>query len=448
MTTLSQREWWRRRATLTSAPRRAEPVPADGVSAASAIPFRALMTFTAILLLAPQNYVPILASFRIALVVAAVGIGTHVYDRFRHGQPLTIMTREIRLTGWLLGWTLVTLPFSSWPGGSLAMLLDLYLKALAIFLLIANTVNSVTRLRLIAGGLTLMAVPIGLTGVENFLSGAYLWGGDSQSASRILGYEAPLTQNPNDLALILNLILPLTLALVFIARGATIRAALLLAVGLEASAVIMTFSRAGFLSLATIVGSYLWIIRRRPERAWAYAGLLVAVLCLPLLPGKYFSRLATISDIEADATGSAQQRYQQQVMSVRYVLAHPIVGAGVGMDALAMNQTFGSWQNIHNVYLQYATDLGLPGLLLFLLLLRESIRSARSVQRRSAKIPESRDLFHLATGIQTSLLAFAVSAFFSPVAYHFHFYYFAGLAVAVKAVDAAAARAPRPAEAR
>ena len=73
---------------------------------------------------------------------------------------------------------------------------------------------------------------------------------------------------------------------------------------------------------------------------------------------------------------------------------------------------------------------------------------ARSVQRRSAKIPESRDLFHLATGIQTSLLAFAVSAFFSPVAYHFHFYYFAGLAVAVKAVDAAAARAPRPAEAR
>jgi len=210
----------------------------------------------------------------------------------------------------------------------------------------------------------------------------------------------------------------------------------------------MTFSRAGFLSLATIVGSYLWIIRRRPERAWAYAGLVVAVLCLPLLPGKYFSRLATISDIEADATGSAQQRYQQQVMSVRYVLAHPIVGAGVGMDALAMNQTFGSWQNIHNVYLQYATDLGLPGLLLFLLLLRESIRSARSVQRRSAKIPESRDLFHLATGIQTSLLAFAVSAFFSPVAYHFHFYYFAGLAVAVKAVDAAAARAPRPAEAR
>src|SRR5204863_80124 len=162
-----------------------------------------------------------------------------------------------------------------------------------------------------------MAVPIGMTGVETFLSGAYHWGGDSQSASRILGYEAPLTQNPNDLALILNLILPLTLALVFIARGATIRAALLLAVGLEASAVIMTFSRAGFLSLATIVGSYLWIIRRRPERAWAYAGLVVAV-----------------------------------------------------------------------------------------------------------------------------------SAFFSPVAYHFHFYYFAGLAVAVKAVDAAAARAPRPAEAR
>jgi hypothetical protein len=29
-----------------------------------------------------------------------------------------------------------------------------------------------------------------------------------------------------------------------------------------------------------------------------------------------------------------------------------------------------------------------------------------------------------------SLLAFALAAFFSPVAYHFHFYYFAGLALA------------------
>jgi len=36
---------------------------------------------------------------------------------------------------------LATLPLASWPGGSFGVLADLYSKTLAIFLLIANTVN-------------------------------------------------------------------------------------------------------------------------------------------------------------------------------------------------------------------------------------------------------------------------------------------------------------------
>ena len=146
MTSPGQGEWWRPEIALAPGVRVGAPVPANAAEATSPLPFWALMAFTFVLLLAPQNYVPILATFRLALVVAAVAIGTHVYDRLRRGQPLTILSPEIRTTGWLLGWSLATLPFSYWPGGSVAMLLDLYLKTLAIFLLIGNTVNSVRRL--------------------------------------------------------------------------------------------------------------------------------------------------------------------------------------------------------------------------------------------------------------------------------------------------------------
>ena len=443
MTTLPRREWWRPQAALPAGIPATTPAHADAAAPDSPIPFWALMAFTAMMLLAPHNYFPVLGPFRLAFLAAGVAIGSYVYDRLRRGQPLTILPPEIRLVGYLLGWALVTLPLGSWPGGSVGVLADMYSKTLVIFLLIANTVNTVARLRLIVGGLTLMAVPIALIGVKNFLSGAYIVGGDN----RIVGYESALTANPNDLALILNIIIPLALGLVLITRRPMLRAVLLASIGLQAVAVIITFSRAGFLSLATILGVFAWTMSRRPERGWAYAALTLGVAALPLLPGNYLTRLSTITNIEADATGSAQERYAQQVAAVHYVLAHPIVGAGLGMNILAINETGLSpaWMNIHNVYLQYATDLGLPGLILFLLIFLGSIKSAHLVQRRSATSPQSRELFYLATGIKTSLLSFAISAFFSPVAYQFQFYYIAGLAVAVKAVAEAAPRPPEPA---
>jgi len=452
VTVSTPREWWRPEAASWSADGAPTTAPAaTGPAAAdSAVPFWALIAFTAVMLLAPQNYFPVLATIRLAFLAAGLAIGAYVYDRLRRAQPLMLRAPEIRGVGYLLAWAVATIPLGSWPGGSVGVLLDLYSKTLAIFLLIANTVNTPSRLRIIIAGLTLMAGPIAFTGVRNFLSGAYIFAGDQASAARIIGYQSALTANPNVLALILNLIIPLSLGLILVTERPVARALLLASVGLQMIGVVITFSRAGFLSLAVIMGMYVCTLARRPERGWAYAGAILTVAALPFLPAKYFDRLSTITNIEADATGSAQERAAQQAAAVRYVMAHPLVGAGLGMNILAMNETGGTaaWMNIHNVYLQYATDLGLPGLALFLLVFLGSLRSAHVVQRRCAAAPEARDLFYLATGIKASLLSFAISAFFSPVAYHFQFYYIAGLAVAVKAIHDAAAPAPAPAGAR
>jgi O-antigen ligase len=105
------------------------------------------------------------------------------------------------------------------------------------------------------------------------------------------------------------------------------------------------------------------------------------------------------------------------------------------MNSAALNEARGSaWTKVHNVYLEYAVDLGLPGLLLFLLLFHACLAKARSTRRRAASVPSLRELCCLAEGVEISLLAFAVAAFFHPVAYHFYFYYPAGLAVAVGGV--------------
>ncbi|HKN46681.1 MAG TPA: O-antigen ligase family protein, partial [Candidatus Polarisedimenticolia bacterium] len=398
----------------------------------SGAPFWALMTFTLIQILAPQEYFKSLAPFRIGLIAAAAAAATFLLDRIARHGPATVASREIGIVCGLALWAAVTVPWSYWPGGSLSFLTGVYLKTLVIFWLLANVVSTRKRLKVIVWGLCLMAAPLAVLALRAYLSGEFV---DSGAVRRIESYEAPLTHNPNDLALMLNLILPLTAALFLAERRIAVRAALLALGALDVLAIVVSFSRAGFLTLGATASIYSYRLLRRPERGWAIAALALALLCAPLLPAAYLQRLSTISNIEADPTGSAQARWADTLAAVKFVARHPIVGAGLGMDFLALNEIRGpAWKDVHNVYLEHAVDLGLPGLVLFILLFAGCVRAATEVRRRAAGVPDRHDLFCLAEGIQISLAGFAVAALFHPVAYHVYFYYVAGLALAIRHV--------------
>ena len=146
--------------------------------------------------------------------------------------------------------------------------------------------------------------------------------------------------------------------------------------------------------------------------------------------------MSTITDIEADQTGSATGRWRDYQVALGVVASNPILGAGIGQDVLAMNESRGDdWVSVHNAFLEYAVDLGIPGLVLFIWLFAKCFRSARGVERRPARNASDRELSHLAAGVQISLLGFAVAAFFHPIAYQFYFFAIAGLAVALKHAD-------------
>jgi O-antigen ligase len=155
-----------------------------------------------------------------------------------------------------------------------------------------------------------------------------------------------------------------------------------------------------------------------------------------VVPQEYFSRLATITNIEADTTGSAQGRWDDFKLSVDYIKRHPITGAGLGQDLLALNAERGreTWRSVHNAYLQAAVDLGIPGAALFIALLAASFQNARRVRRHATREGWD-DLALLAQSVSISLAAFSVAAFFHPIAYQFYFFCLAGLAVALVNVD-------------
>lgn len=415
------------------------PSPLDLQPRDSVLPFWGLLAFTFILFISPQSFIRALAPLHLAFATAALATLAYLIDRFRHGRPALEFTPETVIVLCLVGWAILTLPLSYWPGGSVGVLVGLYFKTLIVFWLLSHVVNTASRLRLVAWVLTLMAVPIALTAFVHLLSGDYIETGIAPDESRIVGYGAPLTGNPNDLALTLNLFLPLSVALLLGSRTPGVRAGLLLCVSLDALAIIATFSRAGFLTLSVTFITYLWTLIKRRGQHWVFLALFLAFAAVPFLPTGYLDRLSTIGSIESDPTGSAQARWRDTLAAVQYVAYHPLIGAGVGMDALALNEVRGpTWTEVHDAYLQYAVDLGVPGLVLFLLLLAKSVKGVDAAPPRPGREPGAEPFFHLAEGIRISLVAFSVSAFFHPVAYHFYFYYIAGLALAAKTIHAGA----------
>jgi len=391
--------------------------------------FRALMAFLFVLLVAPQNLVPGLASVRPALLAAAVAVAACLGGRLVRREPLNVAAPGLGLAAALGGWAILTLPLSYWPGGSVNVLLDLYLKSLALFWLLANLAGTPERLRRVAAGLVLMAMPLAITGVRNYASGAFL-ADTPASVTRIAGYSSGLAGNPNDLALVLNLVLPLAVGLALGAATTTRRTLAFLAAAVLATGVVVTFSRAGFVALLAmaLISLYRTFRRGRPGPAAAVA--LLGLVALPLLPSGYLARVASIADVESDPTGSAQKRWADSAAALRIVAGRPLLGTGLGMNILALNDERGSsWTAVHNVYLQLGVELGLPGLALFVALTGASLRAARRAQRTAREAGRD-DLFHLGEGIEIALWGFALSGFFYPVAYHFYFYLVGGLAAA------------------
>ncbi len=395
----------------------------------SAIPFWAAILFTFVLLFSPQAYFPGLAVFRPALLVIGTGIVFYLSDRWVHQQPLILWTREAWLAMGLFIWAAATVPFSIWPGGSASMLFDQFFKTLTMFWLLAHVVSSTNRLYQIAAALTVMGVGLSGFAIYNYASGAFI---ANDGVERLVGNEGGLTKNPNDMALMINLIMPLTISLFLSSKTIARRAVLLGAIVCELATVVMTYSRAGALTIGIIFVLYMWKLRRRRERSWLFAVAAVGILSLPMVPSSYYERLSTISSIESDQTGSSQERWSDMTIALKSILSNPIKGHGVGMNVNTMRDARGQeGRAVHNVYLEHALDLGLPGLMLFLLLVASCVKAARVAQERS--MMKGKDtLFHLAQGIEISLIAYLVEGMFHPVSFQFYFYYIASLAVAVR----------------
>jgi O-antigen ligase len=148
------------------------------------------------------------------------------------------------------------------------------------------------------------------------------------------------------------------------------------------------------------------------------------------VPGGYAERLVSIVDHSRDSMGSAPQRQNLLLLSIKVALLNPLFGVGMGNFVIVSIRGLVT----HNAYTQVAAEMGLPALVVFWLFLYSPYKRLRQIERETFDVRAQSRFYYLAVGIQASLAGFMVNLFFISSAYQWYTFYLVGYAICLRRV--------------
>lgn len=304
------------------------------------------------------------------------------------------------------------LPTSSDQGTTLTTLIT-SVKYLLVFLIMVKIVDSNKRADRVLAVIIACGLGMALGGIYTYF---FL------PESRLQGYRTTaldrgLFGDPNDLALLLNSILPF--ALYFFAAGKNRKTAAA-AIGTIAVAIMLTFSRGGFLGLCvTFAGFFLFVAENR--KRYLIPVLAAALAFWSLAPSSYRERIATIASVKTDAeTEAGTVATRSRLEAWKTVLSsgadHWILGSGAGTSFYLSGRGMSDWHSIHNSFIQVFVETGIFGFLSYLFLFTQSFKQYRATRKNRLAANQNPDSVRFGM-ILTSMITYAISASFLPQAY-------------------------------
>lgn len=388
------------------------------------VAYAGLILFTILLYLRPNDLLPI-GTFPIVKIVAIATLVAFLVERIGQGGPVSVMPRPFEYLLAVAGLTILSIPFGLDMGSSLAAFGNVFLKTLLVFALMINVVTSFRRLRLMMEVLVLCGAGVAVLTLADYVQGKNLVEG-----FRAAGGVGGIFANPNDLALAMNVLLPLAVGLV-LSRPIVLSKMLFgVCFVLMTAGSVVTYSRAGFLAMVVSGAFFLAKVGRRYPAAWA-AGLLAGIALLVASPGRIFTLFDASDGGNAIAAGSAAARWELVKRSIEVAGANPVRWLfGVGLENFHIVSTHELVN--HNAYLQVFNEVGLPALVLYCLFLVDVTRNSARVASRYRTARGYRQVWLTAIAIQTSLIAYAVGSAFASVAFFWYVYYPAAFAVCLR----------------
>jgi O-antigen ligase len=408
--------------------------------------------------------VPMMVGMAIVPLLLAVPIG----HRWLFQQRPVAFDPVFQLGALFLMAQLVATVFSNDRNASMVVIRETVAEGLVLYLLVFNAVRSTAVLRQVIWVLLLTGAAIGGLCVFQYATKTYDhdYGGFAQQES--IGFftndtslegqvRQPRLGGPigekNRFAQNMLMLVPLGLFRFWNERTPWLRGIAAAATALVSLGLMLAFSRAAAFGFVAMLGVMISLKYIRVRQSMAIvAGVAVLLLLLP----QYLTRLSSLgavinksSEISLDeADGSIKGRLTEAMAAVYMFADRPWTGVGPGMYRYHFQhyaeivgtdirgaKVHEELRQPHVLYLGLAAELGLPGIVTFLLLV--TVLLARLEQARRASLSAGRpDLAALPAGFLLAMICYLTTSLFLHLAYVRYFWLITALASAACAIVA------------
>ncbi len=202
------------------------------------------------------------------------------------------------------------------------------------------------------------------------------------------GIGGPDFRNSNSLAAYLVACLPI-IAVQFIMSGRIGKAVCLVAGVLTVNTIVLTRSRSGMVGLAAGAIVALLAAPKQYRKTILVGLIIVAIGGYALTDPGYWERAETITVKEGERGGSIEGRIDMWKASVEMLRDRPFgVGAGNFPSAIKGYAGDRSARDAHSTFVRCYSELGIQGLIVYLLLILGSMRILWQVHKESKSLPK------------------------------------------------------------
>lgn len=359
------------------------------------------------------TFLPLLGKLKIVLLAGVVLLISFVVNQNKYTN--TTAHRNPIVYCWAVFLFLMILGiFGSFDRGRTLDLIELNFKYFLIFMVMIKVIDTAERFQKVLFTFTLCGVGMAMSTTYNYV---FNIGGsaDLTGGYRAIALESGVFADPNDLAVLLNSILPFAGYFLLVKEKKLFP---LMGVLIIATGIILTHSRAGFLGLCVTGLTFMFLFGKN-QKKYIFLFLGLTILLWSVAPDTYKERISTITEWEVDEeTGKTGTRMDGWKIGMIEGLKRPILGVGAGSSFYVMGKNADDWHAIHNAFVQVFVDIGIPGFIAYLLLFmipHKKFKEYRAFARNLENDPVRLDILHKM--VMASLRAFAVTAFFTPQAY-------------------------------
>jgi O-antigen ligase len=335
-------------------------------------PFVGLIGVLAIIFVRPGELYPILDAIHIQRTFTLLVLISFLVHERRLQVP---KVSKALLIFWIA--MFCTVPLAFWRAGAFSNSFD-FGKVIMYHLLIVNLATTAKRFRIVL--ITICGLVAWMAAWSSYL----YYAGEFQvrmGIQRAVGLNSQ-TSDPNALGITLVTALPLLL-LLWSKDAGRIRWLMIPLTAICLWTIVLTGSRTSYIVFVALAMVYALTHRYRVPMAIGTVVLLAAIWFT--LPSQYRERIATVDNLSAD--DSYQGRVQSWSAAWEMFKHNPLTGVGVGEFSDAHGAMSKHWLNVHSLYFQLLSEMGLVGIFSFGAFLISVFRENRLIYRRAKRIP-------------------------------------------------------------